>query len=337
MPANRRRTEITAPAEAWQLLGRLLEKRRKELGYTYRFRSSGPSFEADSGVNRRMQADFEKAAKDRINRFMPGSLAVIARGYQVTEESMVAVLRGEADALVPAAPPARARSRPRRPAPAAAPAPVASLPGETPPMSPERAASDRPWFDVINERRVALAARGVANPSGAQMFPDAPDDAKAWDGVGARLDVGDRVWLIADLRRRAAGRGGNSGMGTAGALVRGNVAGRGVMPGLPMTTVTVYRIQRKYGLRNPRPSRVMRFWGSSRCEMPAAERPGLGVSGPGPAWEGNDGRTRAEKRSGTRRNPVGRCPPADDVRRAGRGGRRAGRDGGGVRLAGGGR
>jgi transcriptional regulator with XRE-family HTH domain len=69
-----------------------------------------------------------------------------------------------------------------------------------------RAASDRPYFDEINERRVALAARGITSPSGAQMFPDSPDDAKAWDGIGGRLDIGDRVWFIADLRRRAAAR-----------------------------------------------------------------------------------------------------------------------------------
>jgi hypothetical protein len=74
-----------------------------------------------------------------------------------------------------------------------------------PPMTdPGHIASDRPYFDEINERRVALAARGITNPSGAQMFPDSPDDAKAWDGIGARLPVGDRVWFIADLRRRAA-------------------------------------------------------------------------------------------------------------------------------------
>ena len=104
MPTARRRTEITAPPERWQLLGRLLEERRKELGYTYRSRRSGPSFEADSGINKRMAADIEKAAKDRINRFMPGTLHIVARGYRVTEASVRAVLRGEADELTPAPP-----------------------------------------------------------------------------------------------------------------------------------------------------------------------------------------------------------------------------------------
>ena len=38
------------------------------------------------------------------------------------------------------------------------------------------------------------------------MFPDSPEDAKAWDGIGDWLDIGDRVWFIADLRRRARAR-----------------------------------------------------------------------------------------------------------------------------------
>lgn len=192
MPANRRRTDATAPPERWQLLGRLLENRRKELGYTY----IHPRFDADSDVNRRMASDIEKAAKDRINRFMPGTLHVIARGYRVTEESMRAVLTGEADALTPAAPP----------------------PDEAmPPMSPQRAAADRRWYDKITERRVELAAAGITNPTGEQMFPDAPGDAKTWDGIGDRWSVADRVWFIADLRRQAAGRVPNSGTGTDGA------------------------------------------------------------------------------------------------------------------------
>ena len=177
MPAARRRTDATAPPERWQLLGRLLEDRRKELGYTYR----QPAFERDSGVNRRMAADIEKAAKDRINRFMPGTLHVIARGYQVTEKSMRAVLRGDADALTPV----------------------------TGALSP----AARRHYREINERRFTLAAQGILDPDGAQMFPGAPDDAQAWDGIGARLPIGERVQFIADLRRwEEAGRVPNSGM-----------------------------------------------------------------------------------------------------------------------------
>ena len=198
MPVNRRRIEITAPAGRWQLLGRLLEERRKELGYTYRV----PGFERDSGVNRRMAADIEKAAKDRINRFMPGTLHVIARGYRVTEESVRAVLRGEAGELTPV--PAGPRTLP---------------PAEPPPFADKaRVEANRPFFDVINERRVELAFRGVAYPSGAEMFGEGTEEAEAWDGRLAHLPVSDRVHVIADTRRRRADRAGpGAGTGTAGA------------------------------------------------------------------------------------------------------------------------
>jgi hypothetical protein len=70
------------------------------------------------------------------------------------------------------------------------------------------------------ERLLALADSGTIDPSGEQVFPDAPGDAKAWDGIGSRLPVRDRVWFIADLRRweaDRAGSAGNSGTGAAGA------------------------------------------------------------------------------------------------------------------------
>ena len=143
-----------------------------------------------------MAADIEKAYESRVNTFPPGTLRRIAEVYEVTYESVLAVLGGKAGELAPAAPPA---------------------PGDSPPAFPARAASDRDWFDPINERRVALAARGITSPTGEQMFPDHPDDAKAWDGIGARLDIGDRLWFIADLRRRAAGRVPDSGTGASGA------------------------------------------------------------------------------------------------------------------------
>ena len=188
MPAARRRTEITAPPERWQLLGRLLEDRRKELGYTYRSRRSGPSFEADSGVNKRMAADFEKAAKDRINHFMPGTLHIIALGYRVTEKSVRAVLRGEADHLTAAAP---------------APGPLPAAPMD----DAGRTAADRPYADRIWADLRAWAAKGVTSPSGAQLFGPG-QDAEAWDGTAGRMDDGDRVWHIADLQRREDGRDG---------------------------------------------------------------------------------------------------------------------------------
>jgi hypothetical protein len=185
-----RRPVVRAPEDAWQRLGELLQLRRAELGYKRR-----PAFTREHGINIRLVTDIENAY--RPNTFLTPTLREIAQAYQVTYESLIAVLGKKADELTPA-------SRP--------------VYGETPPMSPERAGSDRPWHKEINDRRVALAAMGVTEPDGAHMFPDAPDDAKAWDGIGARLDIDDRVWFIADLRRRAAGRvPPNSGTGATGA------------------------------------------------------------------------------------------------------------------------
>jgi hypothetical protein len=69
-----------------------------------------------------------------------------------------------------------------------------------------RTAADRPYADRIWQRLHALAAQGITDPSGAQLFPDSPADAKTWDGTAGRMDLGDRTWLVADLQRRAAER-----------------------------------------------------------------------------------------------------------------------------------
>ena len=183
-----RRPVVRAPEAAWRRLGELLQLRRADLGYKRR-----PAFTREHGINIRLVTDVENAY--RPNTFLTPTLREIARAYEVTYESVIAVLGAKAGELVPAG----------------------SGDG-MPPMTAERAATDRDFFKPLNERRVALAARGVTDPSGAQMFPDAPDDAKAWDGIGGRLDIGDRLWFIADLRRRAHGRvPPNSGTGTTSA------------------------------------------------------------------------------------------------------------------------
>jgi hypothetical protein len=112
---------------------------------------------------------------------------LIAQAYQVTYDSLIAVLAGTADALEPAAPP--------------------EPPVRLPPMAaPSRVAADFGRFIQIERRLRELAGQGIKDPSGAQVFPDAPEDALAWDGIGARMDIDDRAWLIADLQRRADGR-----------------------------------------------------------------------------------------------------------------------------------
>ena len=181
-----RRPVVRAPDEAWQRLGSLLQLRRAELGYRRR-----PAFTKEHGINIRLVTDVENAY--RPNTFLTPTLRDIAQAYQVTYDSLTAVLAGTADALEPAAP-------------------VAVLPrgdGWRPPVTdPAAEAAIRPYFDPLNERRVELAAQGVKDPDGAQMFGPGTDDAKTWDGVGARLEVRDRVWLIAELRRNAGRRNG---------------------------------------------------------------------------------------------------------------------------------
>lgn len=169
-------------------LGALLRLRRAALGYRH-----VPAFVRDRGINARMAGDIEHGRRDT---FTFPSLADAARAYDVTYDSMMEVVWSGAGEL--------------------APVPAAPPPDEdTPPMTPERAAAGRPWFDEINERRVALAAEGITNPTGAQMFGAGTDDARAWD-EHPYWSVSDRVWFIAEVRRWAAGRAPNSGTGTTG-------------------------------------------------------------------------------------------------------------------------
>jgi hypothetical protein len=191
MPANRRRSAATAPYDRWELLGRLLETRRRVLGHTWR-----TTFERDRGVNTRLAAEIEKAAKDRVNHFMPGTLQLVAEGYQVTYESVLALLRGERDDLVPAAP--------------AAPAPVVPLFPDEPPGwladEPGRSAANRPYMERIRGRLDVLRLQGVTAPSGAQLFGEGTPDAREWDKYSADWETRDVVWFVADLQRRAAAR-----------------------------------------------------------------------------------------------------------------------------------
>ncbi len=200
-----------APPEGRRLLGVLLAQRRAELGYTH-----WPAFARDrlpltekGNPNTRLLADIEHAYRDT---FPEPRLRQLARAYLVDYHSLVDVAHLRADALVPASPAAVAAGLP-------AGAPLTDGPdGWRPPIADKaRRDADAPYAMEIMERLLALADRGVTDPSGAQVFPGAAGDAMAWDGIGARLDVRDRVWFIADLRRRADGRAGNSGTGAAGA------------------------------------------------------------------------------------------------------------------------
>ena len=97
--ASDRRPVVRAPEAAWQRLGSLLQLRRAELGYRRR-----PAFTREHHINIRLVTDIENAY--RPNTFLTPTLRDIAQAYQVTYDSLIAVLAGKQDALAPA-PPAR--------------------------------------------------------------------------------------------------------------------------------------------------------------------------------------------------------------------------------------
>ena len=177
-----RRPVVRAPDAAWQRLGTLLQLRRGELGYRRR-----PAFTRDRGINIRLVTDIENAY--RPNTFLTPTLQDIAAAYLVTYDSLVAVLGGHADALEPATP--------------------ATTVTRLPPMGQARVAADFSRFIEIERRLRELAAQGIKDPDGAQVFGAGTDDAATWDDPltsRAVPDLDDRAWLIADLQRRADGR-----------------------------------------------------------------------------------------------------------------------------------
>jgi hypothetical protein len=201
-----RRPVVRAPDAAWQRLGELLQLRRAELGYKRR-----PAFTREHGINIRLVTDIENAY--RPNTFLTPTLREIAQAYRVSYDSLIAVLLGRDDELAPVTPEPL----------------MGGADGWQPPIADRaRRDADAPYAMPIMERLLDLADGGVIDPSGAQVFlgdgkhplPSpigSPEDVMAWDGIGRRMPPRDRAWFIADLRRRADGRGGNSGRGVTGA------------------------------------------------------------------------------------------------------------------------
>jgi hypothetical protein len=165
-------------------LGKLLEARRGELGY-----ESRPAFERATGLNTRLAADVEKGYRDN---FKPDTIGRIAAAYQVTSGSMMAVLRGDAAELVPAAPP--------RPPPAP-PVPAGGVPSW---MTEEEKRRLQPWADEIWERLV----RHGQDASGAVLFGAGTQDAADWDAWKARgvWSLREMVAMAAEVRRRLDAR-----------------------------------------------------------------------------------------------------------------------------------
>jgi hypothetical protein len=188
LPADRRPV-VRAPEEAWRRLGERLQLRRGELGYRRR-----PAFTREHDINIRLVADIENA--HRPNTFLTPTLRDIAQAYQVTYDSIVAVLAGAAAELTPAEP---------------VPLPVPSAPGSDSRRSSTVTGEDKntatwPYAEAIWQRLHELASAGNPDPAGADLFGEGTDDARAWDDLRLRqlLPLRERVRNIADLRRREA-------------------------------------------------------------------------------------------------------------------------------------
>ena len=180
------------------MLGGLLQLRRGELGYRRR-----PAFTREHDINIRLVTDIENAY--RPDTFLTPTLREIAQAYEVTYESLTAVLAGKQDTLTPAPP---------VPAPGLPPAPAPSLLRED---------DARPYAAVLWNRLMKLAARGVADPDGRHPRDWDPDDwdswnpsaeqlgltgqdADTWNGSRGAMSLADRAWLAGDWHARRAAR-----------------------------------------------------------------------------------------------------------------------------------
>lgn len=201
MPPNRKRIGIRAPADAWKHLGELLEAhRRVELGYRSRGKfAAGRLPPTPSGnANVRLVSDIENSY--RPDTYPAGTLRQIAGYYGVAYESMLAVLHGEADKLIPAEP-----VPPSMPSAPAAPGSDSRRTSQA--IGEDNAPASWPYAEDIWERLYDLAVDGNSDPTGADLFGEGTDDARSWDDPRLRqlYLLRERVRYIADLRRREAG------------------------------------------------------------------------------------------------------------------------------------
>ena len=192
MPANRKHRAVdTASAERWALLGLQLRARRLELGYPVRKAfAKTKGLVTDKGApNVRMINAMEN--NERPGSYAPGRLEQFARAYEVTAESVYALLDGKTDELEPAT--------------AASPRQFAA-PGLPPPPQESQLVRDdavRPYADPIWERLLQLRDQGVIDPDGA-LLGLSPFYAKVWDDSAGKMVLSDRVWLVGTVLRNAA-------------------------------------------------------------------------------------------------------------------------------------
>lgn len=87
-----------------------------------------------------------------------------------------------------------------------------SLPAVPEWLPPDVSAAARPFADQIWMRLLGLAAAGVTSPDGAQVFGAGTADARTWDDRAEWFTVPERVWMVAEARRRAAAAAAANGL-----------------------------------------------------------------------------------------------------------------------------
>lgn len=197
-PARKRKPLMNAEKERLGLLGELLEARRGELGFTDRTDFA----RAHPGLTWRTYTDIENGYRQNSTI---ATLGKVAKSYEVTYDSMLDVAYARADKLEVTGRPAAAPDALERARPPGSPGTWIS--------SETIARADRMYMPAIRERLDALAARGITDPDGQELFPDDEGLGGAYDADRlSGADVYAAVWTAALVqerreRLRAAGRG----------------------------------------------------------------------------------------------------------------------------------
>lgn len=172
--------------------------RRARLPVPGKVRRRSAAADPSGNANVRLVSDIENSY--RPDTYPAGTLRQIAGYYGVAYESMLAVLHGEADKLIPAEP-----VPPSMPSAPAAPGSDSRRTSQA--IGEDNAPASWPYAEDIWERLYDLAVDGNSDPTGADLFGEGTDDARSWDDPRLRqlYLLRERVRYIADLRRREAG------------------------------------------------------------------------------------------------------------------------------------
>jgi len=200
---ERHRTDI----KAWERVGAMLAIQRQVLDDRY---SNLTLFADERGVNYRLAWDIEnprqRARRSGRVSFTLEKIRQLADAYGVSAASIGTALDG--GALTPAA----TRTGAAALAGGARLAPPGYLPEAYVTVL-------RPYADVIADRLdLAREHLAGADPGGADIFPDSPADARAWNALAAAGEwtEAEMAWQVAELqRRRVAARGGEPAAGPA--------------------------------------------------------------------------------------------------------------------------